>query len=55
MPGLDHAALISLIFVAGLIGFATDRFRHDLVALIMLGTSLALGLVPAGQAFVPES
>lgn len=51
MPGLDHAVLISLIFVAGLIGFATDRLRHDLVALIMLGACLVLGLVPAGQAF----
>ena len=51
MPGLDHAALISLIFVAGLIGFATDRLRHDLVALIMLGACLVLGLVPAGHAF----
>lgn len=51
MPGLDHAALISLIFVAGLIGFATDRLRHDLVALIMLGACLVLGLVPVGHAF----
>jgi di/tricarboxylate transporter len=51
MPGLDHAALISLIFVTGLIGFATDRLRHDLVALIMLGACLVLGLVPAGRAF----
>lgn len=51
MPGLDHAALISLIFVAGLIGLATDRLRHDLVALIMLVACLILGLVPARQAF----
>lgn len=51
MSGLDNAALISLIFVAGLIGFATDRLRHDLVALIMLGACLVLGLVPTEQAF----
>ncbi len=51
MPGLDHAVLISLVFIAGLVGFATDRLRHDLVALIMLGACLVLGLVPAGQAF----
>ena len=51
MPGLDHSVLISLIFAAGLVGFATDRLRHDLVALIMLGACLVLGLVPAGQAF----
>ena len=52
MPGLDPAALISLIFVDGLIGFATDRLRHDLVALLMLAACLLFGLVPAGQAFM---
>lgn len=51
MPEFDDAVLISLIFAAGLAGFATDRLRHDLVALIMLGASLMLGLVPARQAF----
>ena len=51
MAGLGNAALISLIFVAGLIGFATDRLRHDLVALMMLGACLLLGLVPADKAF----
>lgn len=51
MPGLDHAVLISLIFVAGLVGFASDRMRHDLVALLMLAACLVLGLVPASKAF----
>lgn len=51
MPGLDHAALISLIFVAGLIGFASDRLRHDLVALLMLAVCVVLGLVQPGKAF----
>lgn len=51
MPGLDHAVLITLIFVAGLFGFATDRVRHDLVALLMLGASVVLGIVPGKQAF----
>lgn len=51
MPGLDHAVLITLIFVAGLFGFATDRVRHDLVALLMLGASVMLGIVPGKQAF----
>lgn len=51
MPGMDHAALISMIFAGGLVGFATDRLRHDLVALIMLAACLVLGLVPAGRAF----
>ncbi len=51
MTGHHDAILIALIFLLGLVGFATDRIRHDLVALSMLGTSLLLGLVPASQAF----
>lgn len=47
----NNALIISLIFMAGLIGFATDKLRHDLVALLMLAACLMLGLVPAGQAF----
>ncbi|MFC0589539.1 SLC13 family permease [Novosphingobium aquiterrae] len=48
---MNNALIISLIFMAGLIGFATDKLRHDLVALLMLAACLMLGLVPAGQAF----
>lgn len=51
MPELSNTILISLIFLGGLIGFATDRLRHDLVALLMLAVCLVLGLVPAMQAF----
>lgn len=47
----SNAILISLIFLLGLAGFASDRLRHDLVALIMLAACLILGLVPASQAF----
>ncbi|WP_170233860.1 SLC13 family permease [Novosphingobium sediminis] len=42
---------ISAIFAVGLVGFATDKVRHDLVALLMLSTCLALGLVRADRAF----
>lgn len=42
---------ISAIFAAGLVGFATDKVRHDLVALLMLSTCVALGLVSADHAF----
>lgn len=51
MPHINDSILISLIFVAGLIGFSTDRLRHDLVALLMLAVCLVLGLVPASEAF----
>lgn len=51
MPEASNAILISIIFLAGLVGFATDRLRHDLVALLMLAACLILGLVPAGEAF----
>lgn len=40
-----------MIFVGGLVGFATERVRHDLVALLMLTASLAFGLVPQNEAF----
>ena len=42
---------ISAIFAAGLVGFATDKVRHDLVALLMLSTCVALGLVSPNHAF----
>lgn len=51
MPESSNAILISLIFLCGLAGFASDRLRHDLVALLMLAACLVLGLVPASQAF----
>lgn len=51
MPQIDDSILITLIFIAGLVGFATDRLRHDLVALLMLAGCTVLGLVPAEQAF----
>ena len=51
MPESSNAILISLIFLGGLAGFASDRLRHDLVALLMLAACLVLGLVPATQAF----
>ena len=43
--------LVLLIFAAGLLGFASGRIRHDLVALLMLAASVLLGLVPAADAF----
>ena len=48
---MSDGALILLIFGAGLVGFATERIRHDLVALLMLAASVLLGLVPAAKAF----
>ena len=48
---MSDGALILLIFGAGLVGFATERIRHDLVALLMLAASVLLGLVPAPEAF----
>ncbi|WP_017668513.1 SLC13 family permease [Sandarakinorhabdus sp. AAP62] len=48
---MSDGALILLIFGAGLVGFATERIRHDLVALLMLAASVLLGLVPAAEAF----
>jgi di/tricarboxylate transporter len=48
---VSDGALILLIFGAGLVGFATERIRHDLVALLMLAASVLLGLVPAPEAF----
>jgi len=48
---VSDGALILLIFGAGLVGFATERIRHDLVALLMLAASVLLGLVPAAEAF----
>lgn len=52
MAGTGSVMAISAIFAAGLVGFATDRVRHDLVALLMLSTCVALGLVRADRAFV---
>jgi len=51
MPALSPTLQITLIFLAGLAGFAVDRVRHDLVALLMLAACLLLGLVPASDAF----
>ncbi len=48
---LSDGTLILLIFAAGLLGFATERIRHDLVALMMLAASVILGLVPTKDAF----
>lgn len=49
-PSLSGIA-ISLIFALGLIGFASARIRHDLVALLMLVIAVVLGLVSASKAF----
>ncbi|WP_421837695.1 SLC13 family permease [Novosphingobium sp.] len=51
MAGTGTVMAISAIFAAGLVGFATDRVRHDLVALLMLSSCVALGLVSADRAF----
>ncbi len=48
---MSDGALILLIFGAGHVGFASERIRHDLVALLMLAASVLLGLVPAAEAF----
>ncbi|MEO8722477.1 MAG: SLC13 family permease [Sphingobium sp.] len=46
-----NAITVTVIFVAGLVGFATGRVRHDLVALIMLLVSVCVGLVRPDKAF----
>lgn len=51
MAGSGTVMAISVIFAAGLVGFATGKVRHDLVALLMLATCVALGLVSADRAF----
>ncbi|WP_439545230.1 SLC13 family permease [Sandarakinorhabdus sp.] len=48
---VSDGVLVLMIFAAGLVGFATERVRHDLVALLMLVASVLLGLVPARDAF----
>lgn len=45
------AAAIGLIFIIGLVTFATGRVRHDLVAVLMLLSAVALGLVAPENAF----
>ncbi|HJS10504.1 SLC13 family permease [Sphingopyxis sp.] len=48
---MSSAALSGLILVLILILFASERVRHDLVALIALFACLITGLVPVEQAF----
>lgn len=47
----SDGVLILMIFAVGLVGFATERIRHDLVALLMLVASVLLGLVSPRAAF----
>jgi len=51
MAGTSNVLAMSAIFAVGFVGFATDRLRHDLVALLMLSACVVLGLVSADQAF----
>ncbi len=48
---MSDGLIVILVFAAGLIGFATNRIRHDLVALLMLAACVLMGLVPASAAF----
>ncbi|HLW26215.1 MAG TPA: SLC13 family permease [Kiloniellales bacterium] len=47
---LDQMLVLGLI-ACGLILFVWGKYRHDLVALILLLTAVGLGLVPAQEAF----
>ena len=51
---MSDGLIVILVFAAGLIGFATNRIRHDLVALLMLAACVLLGLVPASEAFAGD-
>jgi di/tricarboxylate transporter len=48
---MSDGLLVMLVFGAGMAGFASNRIRHDLVALLMLAACVLLGLVPAREAF----
>jgi di/tricarboxylate transporter len=49
---MSDAALCALVLVLALGLFVSDRVRHDLVALLALGASLVLGLVPPKEALL---
>lgn len=48
---MTPALASTLVLAASLVLFASNRVRHDLVALLALGACLVLGLVPASEAF----
>ncbi len=48
---MNPAILSTAVLLVALALFASNRVRHDLVALLALAASLMLGLVPADQAF----
>ncbi|SEJ90310.1 Citrate transporter [Sphingobium sp. AP50] len=51
LPALSPAMLSTAILLATLVLFASERVRHDLVALIALFASIVAGLVKPGEAF----
>lgn len=46
-----QALAIGLIFLGGVVAFASGRIRHDLVAILMLLAAVLLGLVKPAEAF----
>lgn len=51
LAAVSPAALSTIILLVALVLFASERVRHDLVALISLFASIAVGLVKPGDAF----
>ncbi|HRE45821.1 MAG TPA: SLC13 family permease, partial [Terricaulis sp.] len=52
LAGISPAVLSTLVLGVTLALFASNRVRHDLVALLALAACLCLGLVAPDQAFV---
>jgi len=51
IAAVSPAALSTIILLVTLVLFASERVRHDLVALISLFASIVVGLVKPGEAF----
>ncbi|MGE0594969.1 MAG: SLC13 family permease [Hyphomonadaceae bacterium] len=49
---ISPAVLSTIVLATALALFASNRVRHDLVALLALGACLALGLTPIDRAFI---
>lgn len=52
LDAVSPALLSTIVLGASLAVFASNRVRHDLVALLALAACLLLGLVPAEEAFI---
>ncbi|MBU4062561.1 SLC13 family permease [Hyphomonas sp.] len=48
---ISQAWQIGAVFAAGLLAFASNRVRHDLIAILMLLAAVALGVVAPVEAF----